>query len=91
MKSLLKVYALLAVVSLPIAIQAQQPTTSSLAPAAVYNGGRNGTTKVGLRIANGGAGQSGLIGAWADAFINYMVDRKGHEPFTVGPRLTACI
>ncbi|XP_006456300.1 hypothetical protein AGABI2DRAFT_211210 [Agaricus bisporus var. bisporus H97] len=51
-------------------------------PAAVYNGGHNGTTKVGLRIANGGAGQSGLIGAWGDAFINYMVG-KGHEPFTV--------
>jgi hypothetical protein len=60
-----------------------QNTSSSLAPAAVYNGGRNGTTKVGLRIANGGAGQSGFIGAWGDSFINYMVEKKGQEPFTV--------
>lgn len=60
-----------------------QNSTSSLKPAAVYNGGHNGTTKVGLRIANGGAGQSGFIGAWADSFINYMVNRKGQEPFLV--------
>ncbi|KAF9443917.1 hypothetical protein P691DRAFT_796946 [Macrolepiota fuliginosa MF-IS2] len=49
----------------------------------VYHGSYNDTTKVGLRIANGGAGQSGLIGAWANSFINYMVERKHHEPFTV--------
>ncbi|KAF9448069.1 hypothetical protein P691DRAFT_818191 [Macrolepiota fuliginosa MF-IS2] len=39
--------------------------------------------KVGLRIANGGAGQAGLIGAWADSFINYMVQRRRIEPFIV--------
>lgn len=38
---------------------------------------------VGLRIANGGAGQAGLIGAWADSFINYMVKKKQFEPFAV--------
>jgi hypothetical protein len=53
-----------------------------------YHGDYPGTTKVGLRISNGGAGQSGLIGAWADSFINYMVKRKQHEPFAVS-RVTA--
>jgi hypothetical protein len=45
-------------------------TTVALAPQAVYDGGY---ARVGqdikLQVANGGAGQSGLIGAWADAFI----------------------
>ncbi|KAF8873321.1 hypothetical protein CPB84DRAFT_1690841 [Gymnopilus junonius] len=35
-----------------------------------------------LRIANGAAGQTGLVKAWAHAFIRYMVE-KGHEPFQV--------
>ncbi|KAF8835339.1 hypothetical protein BDN67DRAFT_998707 [Paxillus ammoniavirescens] len=35
-----------------------------------------------LRIANGAAGQSGLIGAWADAFIQYYY-RVGIRPFRV--------
>lgn len=85
MKSTLKVYALLSVLLVPCAAQSQQPLSSgSLKPTQVYYGGHNDTSNpVGLRIANGGAGQSGLIGAWADSFINYMVDRKGHAPFTV--------
>jgi hypothetical protein len=85
MKAALKLYALLTVLSAPLTLaQAQSNPSGSLTPAAVYNGGHNGTTKVGLRIANGGAGQSGLIGAWGDAFINYMIG-KGHELFTVSP------
>ncbi|KXN81961.1 hypothetical protein AN958_03369 [Leucoagaricus sp. SymC.cos] len=83
MKVVLKAYALLSVLLAPGAVLAQQNSTSGVQPAAVYNGGHNGTTTVGLRIANGGAGQSGFIGAWADSFINYMVNRKGHEPFLV--------
>lgn len=84
MKSILKVYTLLTVLLVPGVVYAQAPSsTGSLAPREVYHGSYNDTTKVGLRIANGGAGQSGLIGAWANSFINYMVERKGHEPFTV--------
>jgi len=49
----------------------------------LYDGGCGGTVMK-LRIANGGAGQSGLIGAWADAFILYCVKTLGWEAFTVG-------
>ncbi|KDQ59678.1 hypothetical protein JAAARDRAFT_153673 [Jaapia argillacea MUCL 33604] len=55
---------------------------AGLAPQAVYNGGYTGATDIYIRIANGGAGQSGLIGAWADAFIQYSVG-KGHAPFLI--------
>ena len=37
-----------------------------------------------LRIATGGAGQSGLVKALADAFIDDQVKRTGCEPFSVG-------
>jgi len=37
-----------------------------------------------LRIANGGAGQSGLIRALADAFIDFEVKVKNREPFKIG-------
>ncbi|KAH9476299.1 Putative ABC transporter anion-binding protein [Psilocybe cubensis] len=66
--------------------------TSALAPitrarpSAIYDGGYGEQAErrgVCLRIANGGAGQTGLIGAWADAFIRYMVSKKGVEPFQV--------
>jgi ABC-type tungstate transport system permease subunit len=56
--------------------------SSSLAPQAVYNGGYAQAKNIYLKVANGGAGQSGLIGAWADAFIKYSVS-KGSEPFLV--------
>lgn len=55
----------------------------SIAPQATYNGGYTNAKDVRLRIANGGAGQSGLIGAWADAFIKYMVKERHVEPFLV--------
>jgi hypothetical protein len=41
-----------------------------------------------LRIANGGAGQSGLIREWANAFIQYMVQSNGSKPFQVCQFLT---
>lgn len=61
--------------------------TSSAKPFAIYNGGYECARKGGicLRIANGGAGQTGLIRAWADTFIQYMV-AKGAEPFEVSLR-----
>ncbi|KAG6817590.1 hypothetical protein H0H93_006612, partial [Arthromyces matolae] len=57
-----------------------------LQPAATYNGGYADSDAAGirLRIANGGAGQSGLIGAWADAFIQHCVQKKSISPFQVG-------
>ncbi|PPR04194.1 hypothetical protein CVT24_010742 [Panaeolus cyanescens] len=54
-------------------------------PFTVYDGGFGEEAKIRgvcLRIANGGAGQTGLIKAWADAFIQDMVS-KGAKPFQV--------
>jgi hypothetical protein len=65
-------------------------STSSTKPHAIYDGGFENAKIQGvrLRIANGGAGQIGLIRAWADAFIQYMVS-KGMPPFEVRPRYCA--
>ncbi|KAJ3506698.1 hypothetical protein NLJ89_g6726 [Agrocybe chaxingu] len=51
-------------------------------PRAIYDGGFPESKQRGvcLRIANGGAGQTGLLRAWADAFIQDMV-KKGSQPF----------
>ena len=59
-------------------------STSSSKPHAIYDGGYENAKIQGvrLRIANGGAGQIGLIRAWADGFIQYMVS-KGMPPFEV--------
>ncbi|KAK7414257.1 hypothetical protein QQX98_006854 [Neonectria punicea] len=58
-------------------------TCSAAEPAAVYNGGLSkGSDNIKLRIANGGAGQSGLIKELADAYIKDQV-KPGDEPFQV--------
>jgi len=58
---------------------------TSVVPQAVYDGGFGDATEIRLRIANGGAGQSGLIGAWADAFIRYKTTiEPSTAPFKVG-------
>lgn len=59
-------------------------SASSVAPAAIYNGSYANAHQRGilLRIGNGGAGQSGLIGALANAFIQYRVS-QGDAPFEV--------
>ncbi|KIP08917.1 hypothetical protein PHLGIDRAFT_126650 [Phlebiopsis gigantea 11061_1 CR5-6] len=49
---------------------------------ATYDGGFTDATDVRLRLANGGAGQTGLIGAFANAFIQDQV-KKGAAPFKV--------
>ena len=56
----------------------------SVTPYAIYDGGFLDSQRHGIyiRIANGGAGQAGLIKAWADAFVKDMVAR-GSEPFQV--------
>ena len=59
-------------------------TLDSKKPHAIYNGGYENAKIQGvrLRIANGGAGQIGLIRAWADGFIQHMVS-EGMSPFEV--------
>ena len=60
--------------------------TCSNQPREIYDGGYEDAKIQGvrLRIANGGAGQTGLIRAWADGFIQYMVS-EGMSPFEVRP------
>ncbi|GLB40857.1 putative PBP superfamily domain containing protein [Lyophyllum shimeji] len=64
--------------------RAAAAANDTLVPQATYDGGYSNATEIRLRIANGGAGQSGLIGAWADAFIQYSVQKLGQKPFKVG-------
>ncbi|KAF6743486.1 hypothetical protein DFP72DRAFT_827769 [Ephemerocybe angulata] len=59
------------------------PNSAPTKPREVYNGGYKDARCIRLRIACGGAGEQGLIGAWADAFIQFMVDDKHLEPFQV--------
>src|SRR6266511_566436 len=69
-------------------------STPSPVPSAIYDGGLSSTKETGvlLRIGNGGAGQIGLIGALANAFIQDWV-AKGYKPFKVSsewPSLSLC-
>jgi hypothetical protein len=52
-------------------------------PAEIYSAHYNPTSSIRLRIATGGAGQSGLIRALANAFIMETVHKTGCEPFSV--------
>ncbi|KAI0485823.1 putative extracellular tungstate binding protein [Xylaria cf. heliscus] len=56
---------------------------SAQSPSAIYDGGYNSTNAtIGLRIGNGGAGQSGLVGLLANEFIKDSV-KNGSAPFRV--------
>ncbi|PVH99339.1 extracellular solute-binding protein family 1 [Periconia macrospinosa] len=56
---------------------------AAIEPAAIYDGGfSSSTSPITLRIGNGGAGQSGLVKALADAFIMESV-KNGSSPFRV--------
>lgn len=61
---------------------ASSPITAT--PYEIYDGGYSHAREQGVRvrIANGTAGQVGLLRAWADSFIQHMVD-KGEAPFQV--------
>ncbi len=48
-----------------------------------YGANKNTSASVKLRIATGGAGQSGLVKALADAFIDDHVTESGCPPFAV--------
>ncbi|KAK3936970.1 hypothetical protein QBC46DRAFT_320536 [Diplogelasinospora grovesii] len=70
-------------VSLRALLAASLPCLSAaVKPAAVYDGGYGNDSSVLLNIGNGGAGQSGLIKALADAFIQDSV-ANGSSPFRV--------
>ncbi|KAF5381210.1 hypothetical protein D9757_007872 [Collybiopsis confluens] len=62
--------------------QHQNSSASSDGAQEVYNGGFSNAQTVKLRIGNGGAGQSGLVKAFADAYIQYSVG-QGSSPFLV--------
>ncbi|EGN94555.1 hypothetical protein SERLA73DRAFT_188517 [Serpula lacrymans var. lacrymans S7.3] len=64
------------------AVVLPEVSASALTPKAVYNGGYANATEICVRVANGGAGQAGLIGNWADAYIQYRVS-QGSQPFLV--------
>ena len=54
-----------------------------VAPAETYYGPYPSTSPIKLEIATGGAGQSGLVRALADAFISDHVRRTSCAPFAV--------
>ncbi|KIK56478.1 hypothetical protein GYMLUDRAFT_230114 [Collybiopsis luxurians FD-317 M1] len=60
----------------------RQNSSNSDGASGVYNGGFDNAQTVKLRIGNGGAGQSGLVGAFADAYIQHSV-QQGSDPFLV--------
>ncbi|KAG7095013.1 hypothetical protein E1B28_005808 [Marasmius oreades] len=66
-----------------VALQKGFIPTDILSPGAIYNGGYPSAKEVRLRIANGGAGQSGLVEAFANAYIQFSVETKGVKPFLV--------
>ncbi|ORY81747.1 hypothetical protein BCR35DRAFT_321321 [Leucosporidium creatinivorum] len=59
-------------------------TNSSVRASATYTGSNTTSTDVRLRISNGGAGQSGLVGALAEAYIDYALAQGiANESFAV--------
>ncbi|GAA6018666.1 hypothetical protein JCM10207_009002 [Rhodosporidiobolus poonsookiae] len=60
-----------------------QPSVTASATYGGTNSSMNGT-EVRLRISNGGAGQSGLVGALAQAYIDYSVENGlADEPYLI--------
>ncbi|KAI5791986.1 extracellular solute-binding protein family 1 [Geopyxis carbonaria] len=69
--------------ALSLAITLLSVTALAVDPSAIYDGGiASSTSPISLRIANGGAGQSGLVKALADAYIADAV-ANGSKPFRV--------
>ena len=63
---------------------AGQKTPGEVKPAEVYYGATKKTNSpIKLRIATGGAGQSGLVRALADAFIDDYISETKCPPFSV--------
>jgi hypothetical protein len=66
-------------------VQRASCPTPTVPAAATYKGVKHNTgTTSRLRISNGGAGQSGLVGALASAFIDYSRDNGiANQDYTV--------
>ena len=63
---------------------AGQRISGDVRPAEIYYGAtKDDKTPIKLRIATGGAGQSGLLKALADAFIDDYVSKTNDPPFAV--------
>ena len=59
-----------------------QPTSPAPGYRERYDGGHHVSSGKSLRVATGGAGQSGLLKAWATIFIGKCVS-EGMDPFYV--------
>lgn len=68
--------------SLPFDQVTAQSSPPAIDPEAIYHGPFS-SDEIRLRIATGGAGQSGLLKALADAFIDEHVRATGCAPFAV--------
>ena len=72
---------------MPVSPPASIPSRASLVPLKVFCGSNTESDErsVGIRlqIANGGTGQTGINGAFANAFIDYEIRKKGRAPFQV--------
>ena len=63
--------------------QAAEKNSHIIEPANTFRGQYDGFCPIKLRIATGGAGESGLLRALADGFINYRVENTNCAPFTI--------
>ncbi|KAL0947665.1 hypothetical protein HGRIS_013753 [Hohenbuehelia grisea] len=64
-------------------IDSTSTRSSPLRAQETYDGGYKGDHPVRLRLGNGGAGQAGLIGAFANAFIQWRVEICHDQAFKV--------
>ena len=60
-----------------------QINTCKIQPTEIYYGNSKDISSIKLRIATGGAGQSGLIKALADAFIDHHVNKTKCPHFAI--------
>lgn len=61
-----------------------EDNSGGIEPAKVYHGEFDDTAPIKLRLANGGAGQSGLLRALSDAFINHLKHTTTNcKPFSI--------
>ena len=52
-------------------------------PTEIYHANLDSTSNIELRVATGGAGQSGLLRALGDAFVLHKVNNLQYKPFAV--------
>ena len=69
--------------SIKIDQQAAQANPPSIQPEETYHASFHSTAPIRLRIATGGAGQSGLVRALAEGFINHLSKTEQCQPFGI--------